>query len=240
MLPESEGTVQVLNCPRCSRAFGVPDNALGLRVVCPHCRAQLSVGGSIPNLKLTPTDASAGGADSDSLDFLGLGAIGVSPAAFQAPAPPAVTPSAGVRARGGGSRYRGEEGEATTAADVVIAETQSPIPVFKNDPVLVLLLGLVTCGLYLIYWNWKMAQVINAVSGKQLVSPLVAVFSGWCFPVNLYFYYLCGESLRDIGKLIGEPNLKDKSLILLILGVFVPMVAAMIMQGYVNRIYGQK
>ena len=41
------------------------------------------------------------------------------------------------------------------------------IPYFKNDPFIVLLLGFVTCGLYLIYWNIKMAEVINAVVEKR-------------------------------------------------------------------------
>lgn len=43
-----------------------------------------------------------------------------------------------------------------------------PIPYFKNDPVVVLLLSLVTCGLYLIYWNIKAAKVINAAAEKRL------------------------------------------------------------------------
>ncbi len=31
------------------------------------------------------------------------------------------------------------------------------IPQFRNDPVLVLILGFLTCGLYMIYWNIKAA-----------------------------------------------------------------------------------
>ena len=37
---------------------------------------------------------------------------------------------------------------------------QSNIPLFKNNPVLVLVLGFVTCGLYMIFWNMKMAEVL--------------------------------------------------------------------------------
>ena len=40
------------------------------------------------------------------------------------------------------------------------------IPVFKVDPIVVLLLSFITCGLYLIYWNIKIAEVVNAVSNK--------------------------------------------------------------------------
>jgi hypothetical protein len=116
--------------------------------------------------------------------------------------------------------------------------SQEPgVPVFKNDPVIVLVLGIVTCGLYLIYWNIKVAAVMNALAGREMISPTIAVLSGCCFPLNVYFYYLCGQGLENLGQRIGNPALKDKSTLLLILGIFVPMVAAMIVQGHVNELY---
>jgi hypothetical protein len=114
---------------------------------------------------------------------------------------------------------------------------RASIPMFKNEPVLVLVLGFVSCGLYLIYWNIKMAEVINAVSGREVISQPIAILSGCCFPVNAYFFYLCGQSLDDIGRVTGKQNLSEQSMLLLILGIFVPMVSAMIMQGHVNELY---
>ena len=116
---------------------------------------------------------------------------------------------------------------------------RSSIPVFRQDPILVLILGFITCGLYLIYWNIKMAEVLNAVAGREVISPVVAVISGCCYPVNVYFYYQCGQCLDDLGKLVGH-ELKDKSTLLVVLGIFVPMVAAMIVQSHVNEIYDVK
>lgn len=111
------------------------------------------------------------------------------------------------------------------------------IPSFKNDPILVLILGFITCGLYLIYWNIKMAQVINAVAEREVVSQPVAIFAGCCLPVNLYFYYLVGrDGLPKVYERIGEPN-KDQSTLLIVLGLFFPMVAAMIVQGDINKLY---
>lgn len=111
------------------------------------------------------------------------------------------------------------------------------IPVFKNEPVLVLVLGFVSCGLYLIYWNIKIAEVINAASGREVISQPIAILSGCCMPVNAYFYYLCGQSLDDVGQLTGKGKLSDQSVMLLILGIFVPMVSAMIVQGHINELY---
>ena len=111
------------------------------------------------------------------------------------------------------------------------------IPQFKNDPIVVLLLGIVTCGLYLIYRNIKASEVINAVAEKEVISQPIAIFAGCCLPINLYFYYLAGkEGLPKIYEKTGETS-KDQSTLLLILGFLFPMVAAMIVQGDINKLY---
>jgi len=117
---------------------------------------------------------------------------------------------------------------------------RASIPLFKNEPVLVLVLGFISCGLYLIYWNIKVAEVMNAVSGREVISQPVAIFSGCCMPVNAYFYYLCGQSLDDVGKITGKERLSEQSTLLLILGIFVPMVSAMIVQGHLNELYSDR
>ncbi len=114
---------------------------------------------------------------------------------------------------------------------------QAPIPYFKVDPVMVLVFGLLSCGLYLIYWNIKIAEVLNAVAEKEVISQPVAIFAGCCFPVNIYFFYLAGkEGLPQIYNRIGFPQ-KDESTLLIVLGFFFPIAAAMIVQGDVNRLY---
>lgn len=113
----------------------------------------------------------------------------------------------------------------------------NPIPVFKVDPVLVLILGFITCGLYLIYWNIKVAEVLNTVAEREVISPPIAIFAGCCYPVNVYFFYLAGkDGLPQVYKRIGYPQ-KDDSMLLLVLGLFFPMVAAMIVQNDINKLY---
>lgn len=112
-----------------------------------------------------------------------------------------------------------------------------PIPVFKVDPVMVLLFGFLTCGLYLIYWNIKVSEVLNAVAGKEVISQPIAIFAGCCTPVNIYFYYLAGkEALPKVYERTGELQ-KDQSTLLIVLGFFFPFAAAMIVQGDINRLY---
>ncbi|MDI1254651.1 MAG: DUF4234 domain-containing protein [Flavobacterium sp.] len=114
---------------------------------------------------------------------------------------------------------------------------QTPIPYFKVDPIIVLLLGIVTCGLYLIYWNIKVADVMNSVADCEIVSQPIAIFAGCCYPVNVYFFYLISkEGLPRIYERVNSPK-KDDTVLLLILGFLFPMVAAMIVQGDINKLY---
>ncbi|MFB9077877.1 DUF4234 domain-containing protein [Flavobacterium procerum] len=115
--------------------------------------------------------------------------------------------------------------------------SNNPIPEFKVDPVMVLLYSFLTCGLYLIYWNIKVSEVFNAVAGREVISQPIAIFAGCCMPVNIYFYYLAGkEALPEVYKRTGELQ-KDQSVLLIVLGFFFPMAAAMIVQGDINRLY---
>jgi Domain of unknown function (DUF4234) len=114
---------------------------------------------------------------------------------------------------------------------------QNEIPVFKVDPILVLVFGIITCGLYLIYWNIKVAEVLNAVAEREVISQPIAIFAGCCLPVNLYFYYLAGkDGLPKVYERTGELQ-KDQSTLLMVLGFFFPIAAAMIVQGDINRLY---
>lgn len=115
--------------------------------------------------------------------------------------------------------------------------SNNPIPEFKVDPIMVLLFSFLTCGLYLIYWNIKVAEVFNAVAEREVISQPIAIFAGCCMPVNIYFYYLAGkDALPEVYKRTGELQ-KDQSTLLIVLGFFFPMAAAMIVQGDINRLY---
>ncbi|MCX6173086.1 MAG: DUF4234 domain-containing protein [Flavobacterium sp.] len=111
------------------------------------------------------------------------------------------------------------------------------IPEFKVDPILVLIFSFLTCGLYLIYWNIKIAEVLNAVAEREIISTPLAVFSGCCLPVHVYFYYIVGkDGLPKVYQITGELQ-KDQSTLLIVLGLVFPIAAAMIVQGDINRLY---
>lgn len=110
------------------------------------------------------------------------------------------------------------------------------IPVFKVDPIMVLIFGILTCGLYLIYWNLKAAEVVNAVNKREVISPLVSIITFCCGLSLIYFWIMGKDGLPKVYELTGQPQ-KDDSVMLLILGFFFPMVAAMIVQSDLNKLY---
>ena len=113
----------------------------------------------------------------------------------------------------------------------------NPVPMFKVDPVVVLILGFLTCGLYLIYWNLKASEVLNAAAEREIISQPIAIFAGCCFPVNAYFFYLVGkDGLPAVQKRLGT-TIKDEAVLYLVLGLLFPMVAAMIIQSEINKLY---
>ena len=114
---------------------------------------------------------------------------------------------------------------------------RKPIPVFKVDPILVLILVFLTCGLYLIYLNIKIAEVLNAVSEREVISQPIAIFAGCCYPVNIYFFYLAGkDGFPEVYHRAGICQ-KDDTILLLVLGFFFPKIAAMIVQNDINKLY---
>jgi hypothetical protein len=103
------------------------------------------------------------------------------------------------------------------------------VPVFQNSPVLVLMLSLVTFGLYLLYWSPKAAAVINAVTKGKQIGSVMAVLAGFacCTPALIKFYWRAAVAL-------------DMSRGLMVLLAFFPPVAAMLVQGRINKLYEER
>jgi hypothetical protein len=106
----------------------------------------------------------------------------------------------------------------------------------RTDPLGVLFLGFVTCGIYHIFWCANRAREINAFLSREAISPTTAALSACCLPVSAYTLYVFGRSLPEMQRSVGiEPQ--DRSGMLIVLGIFLPPAAAMIVQGELNRIW---
>jgi hypothetical protein len=81
--PPRPGPIRALSCPRCTKRFGAPAEALGLVIVCPHCTTSLRIEEQGPQPLDPGADgrASSAGPGHDPLAFLSA------PSAAAAPAP---------------------------------------------------------------------------------------------------------------------------------------------------------
>lgn len=73
-----------------------------------------------------------------------------------------------------------------------IGKTQSPI--------VVLLLSLVTCGIYTLVWAYSTANDINKAMGKEAVSPILFLFSFFVPFLPLYCFYQADQQFVEISK----------------------------------------
>jgi hypothetical protein len=112
------------------------------------------------------------------------------------------------------------------------------VPSLRLEPLHVLVFGVLTCGLYFLWWNARVARVLNAVAGRELLSPVLASLASLCGPLHLYFYYVVGESLPLLATSVGRSERRpDRTTPLLVLGFLFAPVAAMIVQRQLNEYF---
>lgn len=123
-------------------------------------------------------------------------------------------------------------------------KTTEMLPVRREDAekniALSILLTLVTCGLYNIYWNYCEMKTINALLGrKELDFVLWLVLSIiTCGLFHLYYEYKMGLALQEVQTKYGlpqDPHIAVVSLVLSLLGLTV--VADAIQQHQINKFF---
>ena len=109
----------------------------------------------------------------------------------------------------------------------------------ERNLVVCILLTIVTCGIYGIYWMIVLNDEINAVSGRQGTSGgMVFLFSLiTCGIYSLFWLYQMGEAVERIHEQNGEIR-GSAPILYLLLGVFgLSIVSHALMQNELNK-YG--
>ena len=107
----------------------------------------------------------------------------------------------------------------------------------ERNLVLAIVLSLVTCGIYAIYWFIVMTDDANTVSGDNKTSGAMAfVFTLiTCGIYELYWYYAMGKKLYTAGQKYGK-DIADNSIIYLVLGIFgLGIVSYALIQSDLNK-----
>lgn len=86
-----------------------------------------------------------------------------------------------------------------------------------RNPVVVILLSLITCGIYMIYWLFVVSGEINKTLGEEKISaPLYFLLGLICFPLIYVGMYKMDECIFDIRTRLGMPANKNFILWLLL------------------------
>jgi hypothetical protein len=110
-----------------------------------------------------------------------------------------------------------------------------------RNPVAVILLSLITCGIYFLYWSWVTNQQINAELGREDVGVGILILGWFCAPVMWYVWYKWDTSLVGISQ--GRNINYNSNFILWIILSVLAGVGYLVMlfqiQDTLNRVYGQ-
>ncbi len=107
-----------------------------------------------------------------------------------------------------------------------------------ENPTTVLILGLVTCGLYCVYWLWVRSKEMNEYLGKETVNPMFVVPGCLCFPIVLYADYLFAKGIPEMQKKAGV-EAKDEFVLHILLLILLPYVGAYLIQQKLNEIWAK-
>ncbi|MBW5396193.1 DUF4234 domain-containing protein [Brachyspira pilosicoli] len=89
---------------------------------------------------------------------------------------------------------------------------------------LLLLLNILTCGLFYYYWIYKTTKEIKDFTGKEDINPLIEVLLGF-FTCGLYFkywYYKYGKVVyKEMPNQIGMDNTEDKTVMIVLIDIVI-------------------
>ena len=119
-------------------------------------------------------------------------------------------------------------------------------PISRDEAVrglaMCIVLSLVTCGFYMLYWQYLQFKAVNAWLGREEHS-FLSVFLltiVTCGIYGLYYEYKFATSVQEVQSTRGmrlDPNLP---VVVLLVAVFVtPIVSRAILQTEINRWYGE-
>ena len=108
-----------------------------------------------------------------------------------------------------------------------------------RNPVVVLVLGFVTFGIYWFYWEYVVAKEVNRFLGREEISPGLALLGALCcLPIAVYVEYLIVRALPEMQRTAGLANEPPQSMAThLALAIFLGPVEAMILQSELNRVW---
>lgn len=108
----------------------------------------------------------------------------------------------------------------------------------QREPVTILLLSFVTCGIYYLMWKYQTTEELRQASGDNSINPGMdlALTILLCGIWGIYSDYRNAKKVFEMSQASGQPR-SDQSTIVLILGIFgLGIVSSFILQGEYNAL----
>lgn len=107
----------------------------------------------------------------------------------------------------------------------------------KREPVLVLVFSIITCGIYYLYWIYKVIEELGTYLQNDNNPVLDLILCFFCAPYTIYWSYKTGQQIFVAQDSAGLPRPQDNAIVYLILCLFgLGPIAALIIQSTLNEI----
>ena len=103
-----------------------------------------------------------------------------------------------------------------------------------------ILLLLFTCGIWYLIWTYRTTKYLNKTPNAEYYNPTSKLLLCMFVPFySIYWFYRHGQRIDSFTKSKGLHN-SDMATLCLILGIFIPIVACIIMQDKINTLCTSK
>lgn len=122
--------------------------------------------------------------------------------------------------------------------------TQNPTPVYydcglrQRDILTALILSIVTCGIYGIYWFVKLVDDVNKAANDQEafsggITCLLSLVT--CGIYGVYWYYQAGKKMNYAKQVRNMPVTDNAEILYLVIALVAPIVNMCLIQSDLNR-----
>ncbi|MCQ2432076.1 MAG: DUF4234 domain-containing protein [Clostridia bacterium] len=110
----------------------------------------------------------------------------------------------------------------------------------KRSPAAILLLSIITCGIYGWYVIYRISKEVREFRGDASIDPgielLLCILTGGLY--SLYWYYKFSKLIFEMQTRCGTPAPADNAILLVILTcVKLGLVSLMLLQSELNRVW---
>lgn len=97
-----------------------------------------------------------------------------------------------------------------------------------------IILSIVTCGIYSLVWYWNTIKALDAEGGKSTMSPAVQFVLMFVYVGSFLFGLNANENINAIRAKKGKPEV-DNKVLWVVLGL-IPIVQAVLVQSAINEL----